>query len=88
VTVNNSNYNYDISSISTTTEGFVLSHRINSKGLKADFNWFQGRNETNFGLDLSRYAIMPGSYLPSGDSSLVIPCCYREGKSTGSSFIY
>jgi len=73
LSLNNSSYNYDISSQSVATEGFVLSHRLNSTGLKADFNWFQGRNETYFGLDLTGYAIMPGSYLPSGDSSLVIP---------------
>src|SRR5664280_1313111 len=41
--------------------------------LKADFNWFLGRNEINFGLDLTRHEILPGRYLPKGDSSLVIP---------------
>ena len=73
VSLNNSHYNYDISSQSIPNEGFVLSHSINSTGFKADFNWYQGRHEMNFGIDLTRYAIMPGSYLPSGDSSLVIP---------------
>ena len=71
--VNNSFYNYDISSQYPAEEAFVLSHRVNSTGLKADFNWFLGRNEINFGLDLTRYAIAPGSYLPYNDSSLVIP---------------
>lgn len=71
--INNSFYNYDISSQYFATEAFVLSHKINSTGLKADFNWFTGRNEINFGLDLTRYAVTPGSYLPYGDSSLVVP---------------
>jgi hypothetical protein len=48
-----------------------MSHKINSTGLKADLNWLQGRNEINFGLDLNRYAVMPGNYNPLGDSSLV-----------------
>jgi hypothetical protein len=53
-------------------EAFVLSHKINSTGFKADFNWFLGKNEINFGLDLTKYSIQPGSYLPNSDSSLVI----------------
>jgi hypothetical protein len=71
--INNSSYNYNISSRYLATEAFVLSHKINSTGLKADFNWFLGRNEINFGLDLTRYAVNPGSYLPYSDSSLVKP---------------
>jgi len=71
--LNNSSYNYDISSQYLATEAFVLSHKINSTGFKADFNWFLGRNEINFGLDLTRYAVIPGSYQPNGDSSLVVP---------------
>jgi CarboxypepD_reg-like domain/TonB-dependent Receptor Plug Domain len=73
VSLNNSNYRYDVSSQKNSTEGFIMSHSINSTGLKADFNWFQGRSEVNFGVDLVRYSVNPGSYLPSGDSSLVIP---------------
>jgi CarboxypepD_reg-like domain/TonB-dependent Receptor Plug Domain len=69
----NSSYNYDISSQNSQTEAFVLSHKINNTGFRADFNWFLGRNEINFGLDLNKYTVSPGSYLPYGDSSLVIP---------------
>jgi len=54
-------------------EAFVLTHRINSTAMKADFNWFTGRNEFNFGADLNRYDVMPGNYMPAGDSSLVVP---------------
>jgi len=78
--VNNSSYSYDISSQFRTTEAFVLSHRLNSTGLKADFNWFLGRNEINFGLDLTRYAVVPGSYQPYNDSSLVVPNTLRKEK--------
>jgi hypothetical protein len=73
LSLNNSYYNYDISSQEVTTEAFILSHKINSTGFKADFNWFQGRNEVNFGFDANRYGTLPGSYLPASDSSLVIP---------------
>ena len=73
LSVNNSSYNYDITSQYLTTEAFVLSHKINSTNLKADFNWFLGRNEINFGLDMTKYTVYPGSYLPYNDSSLVIP---------------
>lgn len=71
--VNNSGYNYDINSHSTPTEGFVLSHKLNSTTVKADFNWYQGRNEVNYGADITRYSILPGSYQPFGSESLVIP---------------
>ncbi|MFZ0281707.1 MAG: TonB-dependent receptor, partial [Bacteroidales bacterium] len=73
LSVNNSGYKYDISSEGTVTEGFILSHKINSTGFKADFNWYRGRNEINYGVDLTRYVVSPGTYLPSNDSSLVLP---------------
>lgn len=71
LSLNNSSCKYEISGHSPVNEAFVLSHKINSTGLKSDFNWFSGRNEVNFGLDLNRYAVNPGSYSPWGDSSLV-----------------
>ncbi len=72
VSINNSNYRYNVTSQDPPEEAFSLSHRINSTGLKADLNWYQGRNEINYGLELTRYAVMPGSYLPSGDSSMIV----------------
>src|SRR5665647_1749016 len=73
ISIYNSSYNYDISSQNIPAEAFVLSHKVNNSGFNADFNWFLGRNEINFGLDIKRYAILPGSYLPNSDSSLVLP---------------
>jgi hypothetical protein len=73
VSVNNSSYVYDISSQNTPTEAFVLSHKVKSTGFIADFNWFLGRNEINFGADVTKYDVAPGNYLPYNDSSLVIP---------------
>ena len=71
--VSNSKYDYDITSTGSPNDAFLLSHSINSTGLKADFNWYRGRNEVNFGTDHTRYSVLPGSYLPRGDSSLVKP---------------
>lgn len=70
--VNNSNYRYNISSQRVMPEAFVLSHNINSTAFKSDFNLYKGRNELNFGFDATRYMVNPGSYMPSGDSSIVI----------------
>ncbi len=73
LSINQSSYDYDISSKYLASEAFDLTYKITSAGFKADFNWFLGRNEINFGLDLTRHDVSPGSYLPLGDSSLVVP---------------
>jgi hypothetical protein len=71
ISVHNSNYNYKVEGQRTSTDGFALSHMINSTGLKADFNMYQGRNEINYGLDLTRHEVQPGNYKPLGDSSII-----------------
>jgi hypothetical protein len=73
LSINNSLYKYDITNQDVMTESYVLSHRINSTGLKADFNLSMRGNEINFGLDMNRYRVIPGSYRPANDSSLIIP---------------
>jgi hypothetical protein len=80
ISLNNSNYDYNVSSASAPTEAFELSHKVNSTSFKADFNWYQGRNEINYGLDLTGYSVLPGSYLPANDSSLIIPKTIRKEK--------
>lgn len=73
VNLSNSYYGYDISGRKVPQEAFTLLHRVNSTWLKADFNWYKGKNEFNFGTDLNRYYVQPGSFRPAGDSSLVVP---------------
>jgi len=73
ISFNNSYYDYDISSLRVPQEAFVLSHRINSTGIRADFTWFAGKHEFNFGTDITGYDLMPGSYRPANDSSIVSP---------------
>lgn len=80
LTLSNSNYNYNISSIRVPEEAFSLRHRINTTGLKVDFNWFRGRNEINFGADLMRHSVVPGDYLPGDKASLVIPNSIQRQK--------
>ncbi len=80
LSVNNSRYNYDISSESLVTEAFRLSHTINSTGLKADFNGYKGRHEINFGLDAVIYSVTPGDYMPAGDSSRIAPMTIPKEK--------
>lgn len=87
-TVNNSFYKYDISSLRVPQEAFNLTHRVNSSGLKADFNWFTGRHEINFGTDLNRYDVMPGNYMPAHDSSIVIPNSIERQRAIESAFYF
>ncbi len=71
---NDSRYKYSITSERVAEDGFRMEHSIKSSGLKADFNWYpEGRSEFNFGAEITRYSLEPGNYLPSNDSSLVIP---------------
>lgn len=71
VSVSNSSYKYEISDLEVPTEAYSLSHDINSTQFKADFNWLTGNNNINFGLDVNRYSVIPGSYQPANDSSVV-----------------
>ncbi len=70
--VNNSSYSYDITETIFSPEAFSLRHRINSTSAKADFNWFAGNHELNFGMDVTDYIDDPGRMKPVGDSSLVV----------------
>jgi hypothetical protein len=71
--LNHSSYAYKIAGREVPEEAFVLAHQVNSTGMKADFNWFAGKHEVNFGLEVQRHGVNPGSYLPDADSSRVEP---------------
>ncbi|HKK42137.1 MAG TPA: TonB-dependent receptor, partial [Bacteroidales bacterium] len=73
MSLNSSSYDYNISSERVASESFNLAHKISSTGFKSDFNLFLGRNEFNFGADFNFYSVLPGSYQPLNDSSLVVP---------------
>jgi hypothetical protein len=73
LSINNSSYEYDISSLRLREEAFVLSHKINSTGIRAEINMVAGRNDFNYGIEVTGYTVSPGSYLPADNQSLVIP---------------
>jgi hypothetical protein len=88
LSANNSNYRYNISSRELIPESFSLSHKMNSTGFKADFNWFLRTHELNFGTEINRYNVLPGSYLPPNDSSIVVPVSLgRENAWDGALYI-
>jgi hypothetical protein len=72
LSINNSFYKYNILSLDIPAEEYVMAHKINSTELKADFDWSKGINDFNFGLDATRYEVMPGSFKPASDSSVII----------------
>jgi len=88
ISVNNSNYKYDISGDRVATDGFVLSHIVNSTGLKAGFNLYRGRHEMNFGLDATRYSISPGNLRPYSDSSHVAVRRVQQDKALESALYF
>jgi hypothetical protein len=72
LSINNSAYNYEIQNNTITTEAYLLTHKINSSEIKADFDWLPGSQKINFGVDLNKYSVMPGSFYPANDSSLIL----------------
>ena len=88
VTLNNSNYRYDISGESGSINAFTLSHRVNSTGLKTDFNYYLGRTQLNFGSDFTFYSVIPGSNKPATDSSIVKPNVFEKERALESSLYF
>jgi hypothetical protein len=72
ISLSNSNYKYEISQNDVPGEEYILKHKINTSVLKSDFNLYRGLHEINFGLELNYHFLLPGSYLPGSDTSLVL----------------
>jgi hypothetical protein len=73
LSANTSIYDYDIESSKNFENAFMMKHKLNYSNFKADFNWYQSNNQhINFGIDLNKYSVVPGEYLPVTDSSLII----------------
>lgn len=73
LSANTSKYNYDIESRRNFENAFLLKHKLNYSSFKTDFNWYQSNNQRiNFGIDLNKYSVLPGEFLPATDSSLII----------------
>ena len=70
--VNNSKYNYNISSTEDTYNSFALLHNIDYSELNSHLTWYPNhRHQVDMGLDIANYGIIPGQLEPLGDSSVV-----------------
>lgn len=68
------NYQYSISSDKNPVNAYRLRSSITQGNLRADFNYLPGgKHVLNFGLNSIYYKVKPGSFLPTGDRSLVTP---------------
>ncbi len=69
-----SKYGYDVSSNANPVNAFNLGYEINQSGLKADFSFFPNSNhKIDFGLQSNYYMLRPGSFVPLGSESLIVP---------------
>ncbi|HOO99741.1 MAG TPA: TonB-dependent receptor [Bacteroidales bacterium] len=71
LTLSHSFYTHNIQHNDVPGEEYILTHSINTSTLKGDFNIFRGLHEINFGMELNYHHLLPGSYLPGSDSSIV-----------------
>jgi hypothetical protein len=72
LSANSSIYNFRIDSRKIAENSFIHNHRVNYSNVKADFNWYKIVNHRiNFGIDLNRYSILPGEFLPASNLSIV-----------------
>ncbi|WP_435353554.1 TonB-dependent receptor [Emticicia sp. SJ17W-69] len=68
------NYKYQINSQKLPLSAYSLGFDINQAFFKAHFNYYLSPKHTlDFGLNSLHYQLHPGSYLPSGNESLVKP---------------
>jgi hypothetical protein len=69
--LNNSFYKYNVTDREVETEEYFRSHRLNSSEFVADFSLFRGKHDFNFGLDMTLYSVLPGSYRPASETSAI-----------------
>lgn len=72
LTLSHSFYTHDIQHNDIAAEEYILRHYLNTSTLKGDFNIFRGLHEINFGLELNYHDLLPGSYVPGSDTSIVL----------------
>ncbi|MBZ5859353.1 TonB-dependent receptor [Flavihumibacter profundi] len=74
ISVGYDNYAYNISSKKVPETANELGFDINQAYLKAHFNYyFSNKHTIDFGINSIYYKLHPGSYLPIGKSSLLVP---------------
>jgi hypothetical protein len=68
------NYEYNVTSNSNPVNSYKLTYNINQDNFKADFTYKpDNRQSFSFGLNAIYYKLNPGSFLPYGGQSLVVP---------------
>ena len=74
-----SGYKYDIYSSENPVESFDLKYNIDQLHTKLDFNFFPNEtHDIDFGISGIYYQVLPGSFLPRGSESLVVPIDNQE----------
>lgn len=74
-----SGYKYDIYSSQNPVNAFDLKYNIDQLNTKLDFNYFPNEtHDVDFGISSIYYKVLPGSFLPRGFESLVIPIDNEE----------
>jgi hypothetical protein len=73
-TASHSKYNYEMESQGLPLNAFDLKFDIRQSQFKADFNYsLHPKHTLNYGLSTVYYQLHPGSFMPKGEQSLVIP---------------
>jgi len=74
VSAANSNYKYNVSSLSAVEKAFDLNYRINYSSVRGDLSLLAGRiHDLNGGIELGLYSVLPGDFQPASFASLVKP---------------
>ncbi|MFS4469143.1 carboxypeptidase-like regulatory domain-containing protein [Maribacter sp. 2210JD10-5] len=73
-TVSNSQYGFDINFDGNSSDSFTLGYKVAETEFKTKFSKVLKPNLSyNVGLSSKLYRIDPGSFMPSGEESLVVP---------------
>lgn len=73
-TVGNDRYQYGVSSTSDEINAYKLSYNINQSNLKADFtHYLNDKHTLTYGFNSIYYKLNPGTFVPNGSESLVVP---------------
>jgi|WetSurMetagenome_2_1015567.scaffolds.fasta_scaffold11979_2 hypothetical protein len=72
ISANTSYYSYKVADREIAGEEYSREHKLNSSGFQADFNWFRGKHNVNFGLVTTAYSVLPGSWGPASETSVVV----------------
>ncbi len=69
-----SRYNYSMETRKNPVNLFALNFQLQQVNVKADFNYFPNPKQTwQWGVDVTRYQLAPGTYVPKGSESIIKP---------------